>query len=275
MAVDEPPPRKSRRDWEEEEQYHWEMEEAARLEQEAKEAEEAQARESAIETMVSWFNEQFQDPATDTPWDGEEKQYVYPFGGPFEAGDVIHDQFREEFPEEWISEAVDAVEQEGITEWAPSSYGDYYKHPEPDDLEPEPARATTVRLVAEIQERLDTIERLIPELPKAPTSVGHNRPPEEIGLPPYSEETEAELETFIRDTRGQLARENPNKEALRQSEAGFRDLATKIIAWLGRKADLTIDETIKNGVRAGIWGAMSAALLGAADNLSELLRFLG
>lgn len=275
MTSDEVPPRKSRRDWEEEEQHHWEMEEAARKEREAREAEEAADRESAIDTMTEWFHEQFEDPANDTPWDGEDKKYVFMWGGPYEAHDVLHENFDDQFPEDWVNEAVETVEMDGIFEWAPTSHGDYYEHPEHYGPEDETGAVTAVQLIGEISEQLDTIERLLPQLPKAPTGVGHNMPPEEIGLPPYNDETEAELKRQMLIVRGQLEFQDPNREVLRQSESGFRLLAAKIISWVGRKADLVVDETIKAGIKAGIWGTVGWALLETADKLADLLRVLG
>jgi len=48
----------------------------------------AMNHEDAIEAMVSWFFENFEDPAHSTPWDGG---YVYIWGGPYDAADEIYE----------------------------------------------------------------------------------------------------------------------------------------------------------------------------------------
>ena len=78
------------------------MQEAERLEAEQREEEKA----SAIETMENWFHENFEDPQNQMPWDNEDQKYIYPYGGPYEPQDILHDTFKTEFDATWIAEAA-------------------------------------------------------------------------------------------------------------------------------------------------------------------------
>jgi hypothetical protein len=83
--------------------------------------------EAAVEAMVKWFWENFEDPVENTPWDSEEGGYQYIWGGPCDAREELEDAFMEEPArvfmneaiERAIAEAVNEVEQEGY-EWVPS-----------------------------------------------------------------------------------------------------------------------------------------------------------
>lgn len=129
----EPPTRRPRRDDDEEARY-WAEEEAAHADDEYRAqfaAEQLAAdRESAIETMTGWFEENFEDPQNQTPIDSEDGVYVYINGGPFDAGDVIGTQFADEFNQEWIEAAVEHVTRAGTFEWAPVPEGDFYDPPD-------------------------------------------------------------------------------------------------------------------------------------------------
>jgi hypothetical protein len=80
--------------------------------------------EAAVDAMVEWFFDNFEDPVHATPWEGD---YVYIWGGPYDAneeledafGDKLEEQFGEKLRVRVIAEAVDRIEEDGF-EWAPS-----------------------------------------------------------------------------------------------------------------------------------------------------------
>ncbi|MBK8630380.1 MAG: hypothetical protein IPN84_09275 [Sphingomonadales bacterium] len=103
MKQGESPPEKSRRDWELEEQAYYEQEEAARAAEVERIADE---REAAIEHMASWFFDNFEDPQNEMHYDSEDGVYLYPYGGPFDAADMLS-SFSNDYPnEEWIRAAL-------------------------------------------------------------------------------------------------------------------------------------------------------------------------
>src|SRR4051812_5754146 len=73
--------------------------------------------EAKVEAMVEWFRQNFEDPANSTPYD--EGEYVYIWGGPYDARDEIEGYFGDQALEEEIEEAVDRVQSDGTFDWAP------------------------------------------------------------------------------------------------------------------------------------------------------------
>ncbi len=71
-------------------------------------------RESLKESMKEWFLEHYEDPVENTPYCTAEGGYLYQWGGPFDARDVLSDQFSAEADEALIEEA--AVELDAISE---------------------------------------------------------------------------------------------------------------------------------------------------------------
>ena len=256
---------------EEEEAWHAEDE----YRQQQAEEEEAENRASAIESMVAWFEEQFEDPQNETPYDSEDGEYVYVFGGPFDANDVLGDQFGSEYKQEWIEAAVEQVQSDGIFEWAPKTGGDYYEHPDREEDTPD-VEGVSVReeITGQILEKLGALEACLAELPRAPASIGHNYPPDEIGLPPYDDESRRELEEAIVETRSEVIEPEPDQARLARAESTFRRVGTAIAKWIGAKLDLAVDEAIKATVKATAWGTVAAYALGLADDLASLIRHL-
>lgn len=257
-----------RRADEEEEEHYW-----ASIEEERRKDEEAKAaREAAVEQMIGWFLEQFEDPQNETPRDSEDGDYIFPWGGPFEAGDVLYNAFSGEHDEELILAAVKKIEADGTTLWAPTSSGDYYEHPE--EVELEAQVSATAALAAQALERLDALEAIVASLPVRPVQLGHNAPPDDIGLPPYTEEDEREVLSSIAEARAVVTAPEPNAAELATLSRRFEGWGTKIAAWFGKKADLAVDELIKNSVRALTWSQAAAAFTATAEVLLELAKHL-
>jgi hypothetical protein len=253
----------------EEERRHWD---AIEDDERAEEEREAQRRADAIEAMEQWFFEQFEDPQIDTPRDSEEQTFIYLWGGPFEASDVLHGAFSHEYDEATIMAAVDHIERDGTVEWAPTSSGDYYEHPDPEaEQEPEASRS---ELTTQILDRLDQLEAAMAAMPGQPGNIGHNAPPDEIGTPPYSHEATVEIAAAIDDTRTQLATAEPDPAALATLSRKFAGWGKALGTWLAGKGDLAVDEFVKNGVKAITWASALSLLGHLADDLSTLAQKL-
>lgn len=262
-----------------------EEEEAARADEEyrAKLAEETEAaeREAAIEEMVEWFEEHFEDPQNETPRNSEEGVYVYLWGGPFDAREMLEDQFHDIYKEEWVESATEQVQASGTFEWAPTTHGDFYEHPERDgddatDSTEASDTVETIRaeLTGRIVAKLDELDARLAELPAVPASIGHNYPPDDIGLPPYNDDSRRDLEEAAVIARQEAIEAVPDEAKLGQVESTFRRIGTAIMHWIGRKLDLAVDETIKATVKAAAWGTVATLALGLADDIGALLRHL-
>lgn len=94
-------------------------------------------RQKTIDEMVAWFLANYEDPAENTPYVSKEGGYQYIWGGPYDAGEALADEFPEA-PEEWHEAAVERIEKDGIFDWAPVDRGsDWNEAPpvEPEDVE--------------------------------------------------------------------------------------------------------------------------------------------
>ena len=69
--------------------------------------------------MREWFYENYEDPANCTPYESAEGGYLYIWGGPFEANDVLFGQFGKQYPDEVIEELAEELTEE-CWEWAPT-----------------------------------------------------------------------------------------------------------------------------------------------------------
>lgn len=71
-----------------------------------------------VSEMVDWFLERYMDPANGVPFESQEGGYQYINGGPYDAEDVLTDNFPYATPDE-IDEAVALIEPGGY-EWVRS-----------------------------------------------------------------------------------------------------------------------------------------------------------
>lgn len=72
----------------------------------------------SVKKMVAWFFERYEDPANGVPYDGREGGYQYVNGGPFDAREVLSDEFSDgtERTERIIDDAASQIEADGA-EW--------------------------------------------------------------------------------------------------------------------------------------------------------------
>lgn len=224
-------------------------------------------REKRVEAMVSWFLENFEDPAEHTPHDSGEGGYQYIWGGPYDALDQIGTAFPDAAQDE-IDEAVDEVQTDGTFDWAPS---DGRVQPIDDDIEdgfgldvpPVPPLSDRLEMLAG---QLDRIEGHVTALLKLQESeggavgIGHNGPPEEDG---ETVDLRAVQES-IDDVRAELAkpdRENDaDAERLVRAETRFR----RFMAWIGRQVSEAPSNLAKGAVVA-VGGLMVNYVANNAD----------
>ncbi len=75
-------------------------------------------RADSVGEMVNWFLTRFEDPTNRMPYNGREGGFQYIYGGPYDA----REELSEAFPsagDRLIDIAVDQIESDGITQWAP------------------------------------------------------------------------------------------------------------------------------------------------------------
>lgn len=74
--------------------------------------------QNIVQTLVDWFIQNYEDPAEGVPYEGE---YIYIFGGPYDAKEELFDQFPN-VSENIIQQAVNIIHLNG-TDWVKK--GDY------------------------------------------------------------------------------------------------------------------------------------------------------
>jgi len=82
-------------------------------------------KEAQKDAMREWFYERFEDPANSTPYESAEGGYLYIWGGPYEASDVLFNEFSGEYPDEVIDELAEELTDE-CCEWAPVVTSDLF-----------------------------------------------------------------------------------------------------------------------------------------------------
>jgi len=90
-------------------------------------------KELQIAAMRRWFLDRYEDPANETPWDGEDKAYVFVWGGPYDPNDEIQSRFGGIVEFDTMRELIEELWSEDGDEWAPIEhegvdYDDYLSH---------------------------------------------------------------------------------------------------------------------------------------------------
>ena len=238
--------------------------------------------------MVGWFRRMYEHPVNQTPYDGEDGKYVYVWGGPFDAHDELFDEFGDPVSDEAVHAAVSEVERDGTSEWAPTDFNPKHRGG-PDDDEEEPYEPVPPTL-DDVRQRLarggapqfgDPVEtrsrqvlrseiaglrRAIEEEPPRYAGIGHNRPPGSISL-------SVELVVEVREAANQIdeetARPVPNVDAIVESTSRLE----KVLGWLGRKLDLSIDSLVKKiGALAARAGMEQLAVASVWERIARVFR---
>lgn len=91
-------------------------------------------KQAAIDNLVEWFHQNYEDPANRLPYVSAEGGYQWIYGGPYEAREVLSENFPDE-AEDVIEAAVEEIEADGLTDWAPVATAEDYD--QPDDHSPD------------------------------------------------------------------------------------------------------------------------------------------
>jgi hypothetical protein len=227
--------------------------------------------------MVEWFQRNFEDPVHQTPFESAEGGYIYLWGGPYDAAEELGDAFSDCDAED-IEAAVDAIEEDGITDWAPAGIRIQPEIDSDDDVETETLPPLTDQLAA-LAHQLDDIEQHIQYWRKAAPSFGHNNPPEELRLG-VSDDDLAKAQQGVEDVRAELARpdaaSNADPEILARAESRFRKLAVKVIGWLKAVSGIMTAGALEEAGK-DLWSDpmdFYGKLTNAASTISAWLHYL-
>lgn len=82
-------------------------------------------KDMQIDVMRHWFYQNYEDPDNNNPYDKEDDKYIYLWGGPHDASDVLQEEFEGIVPHGVIQELVTELEGRCV-EWSSvPSYEEY------------------------------------------------------------------------------------------------------------------------------------------------------
>jgi hypothetical protein len=217
--------------------------------------------------MVEWFNQNFKAPDITMRWDdnavwddnatwSDDSENAYKFGGPFNARQSLVRHFSDRYDDASITAAVERLEANGVTDWAPRqngmSYGGSDAHGSTetrdnrtDDLNAKNQDEIRQKLNAVVA-AVDEISALLVALPTFDGSIGHNKPPEDVGVPPYSTEDRDFLQREIAEIKRLVLSKDTNFDKIQDKTQKIETRYQKIGDWLLKKVELFADESLKS-----------------------------
>ncbi|MCY4152837.1 MAG: hypothetical protein OXE94_11475 [Aestuariivita sp.] len=212
-------------------------------------------QKSQIAYMTHWFHSMFEDPQQQTPYAIDKESpynYEYIWGGPYYAEDVLHDEFGGIVSEDVIEKAINEVEKDGITEWAPGA-----EHPDIKQRDEEAKQEQydqPLPTLKDIQQRLknrnipsfgdhleqqdrNLLQRSLADLRNnldqnlpAHGGIGHNQCPEQFTL---INQIKIEITNTINTMDTELEKDTPDVTVMVESTERLQ----KIFHWINGKID--------------------------------------
>lgn len=197
-----------------------------------------------VHAVVSWFYENFENPADSTRYESAEGGYQYIWGGPYETREILNSIFDDELDERFIEDIANFLE--GSTDvWVPSSRR---IQPPEDEIDDEAIASEKIKIEELHQNILKQIADLrseIAELRLPKFGIGHNGGPFEERpnlLPPLDERDFRDLLVAF-DTIGKLP-PLPPKSEIAKIETAQREIERNknlIGEWLGKRGNSVAD----------------------------------
>jgi hypothetical protein len=224
------------------------------------------------EVMLEWFGANYEDPVHRLPYESAEGGYQWVWGGPYSAEEELRDIFEGFVPRTLIAEVVEEVESDGLFDWAPTPRrGDYVADDDDSDsLSGTPDTAGRFfGSKEEISAREDVLRALwkletIPDL-KVP-GIGHNHPPQAIDQD--EENNVSDIRKTARDLRLELEKSVPEIGVTKRLIASIGCGLAVSAKWSAKKADIVVDEALKNVARV----AVLAPALALEPNVQSFVR---
>lgn len=219
--------------------------------------------EDQRELMIAWFHQNFEIPENgNAMWEGEDKRWIYIWGGPYDAKEQLWEKFEDLVSEELIDEVVEIVERNGAIEWAPASSSPFYDihgiEPEPwdpklptlDEIANEAGKAygSPEDYVARggVKDTLHEFRAKL-RLDENYSGIGHNQPPDAIE---DDEDVKRRFGPIVQELRSEFERPDPRVGIVHSATRRFRDALIATGKWLWKKFDIAADEAAKAAGKA-------------------------
>jgi len=246
-------------------------------------------KEELVEVMKTWFFHNFEDPAEKTPYESAEGGYIYIWGGPYDASDVLSSEFGDYVPEKVINEVVAGVQADGHYDWAPRNIGDDDLVGDADQVpwRPLPAmhalKPQTDELTARqhVLDRLAALEIAVAELDDKDAMIGHNQPPEPLEDTPLTADDRRTAKLVIEVVRAEAEKSVPDVSRLDQEASKLRRIGARLGEWLQTQIDVganAFSKTLGIGLAAALIAKLTGpyeALVGASQAIANWIGHLG
>jgi len=200
--------------------------------------------DEAAELIKDWFFDNFEDPAQSTPYDSREGGYIYIHGGPYESRDIIENVFADSASQEVITAAIELVEHDGTSEWAP--HASRVQGPDDDEvLYPEDIGANPRYLHHKLVRRIRVLEAALDALPPPHAPIGHNMPPEPIEYSPLTHGEVSELRKLLGTLKDQPPSPSVAPPEASRAITRIQELGKKIGSYMAEKADIFVTAAVK------------------------------
>lgn len=259
-----------------------------------------------IDAMVHWFHENYEDPAVRLPFESREGGYQWIWGGPYDAGTQISNEFSDIADEDSINAATREVTQDGLYEWAPKAWREQELIEErakskilnrrrirngrvraiQDARLPNPVRdqndsadgKSLEKLSEQMLERLKVLETLVRKSVNISPKRGHNNPPELLICEQFmSLQHCQEVVTAIGEIRRESEAAAPNLENIVDQVSVFRRIASvfsKGTLWTGAAAAAGVIGQEASLVYSAHKTEVLEALMGAVEVVSAWVQLL-
>lgn len=210
--------------------------------------------------LIAWFHSQFWDPVHETPYNGREGGYQYVYGGPYDAREQLEEKFGGMVEEETIESAVEEIESDGQTDWAPSpkhpdqlrAAEEYYESFKPQTLDEISAALasgaktdlsspTAQAAAEELKQSADALIASIDARRPLHGGLGHNGPALDDEGNPLPDGFENELRETANVLSTQMEASVPDPKAVVEAAKRLK----RFRAWLQPRIDAAADEFAK------------------------------
>jgi hypothetical protein len=236
--------------------------------------------DETTDAIKSWFYANFEDPVENTPWD--EGEYVYIWGGPYQADDIINSAFGGFASEKLLEAVISEIENEGLN-WVPNSG----RTQAPEDLGREAPDPPDPRaLHAAMLHRIATLESALAQVEMPRRGIGDNNPPEPIDFDGVTPTDLREVEAAIAVLKSQPAVPAARPNDAERAVSTLRFIASRLSSaaaatgrYFAKQADTFITaaakEAGKRAVQSPFWFTIITKIAAVADAAAHWLNSLG
>lgn len=225
--------------------------------------------------MRAWFDANFEAPDIRLKRHEETGTYIYRYGGPFKAEDVLNEHFTgqiDQYGDLYVPRLTTAVVgqilyPDNLDDWSPKPNSEYYRK-----------FHTKIEIDKTHQEQIDSILEQIDEIRKNLTTVetdksllGHNHPPENIGLPPYHDEDRDDILKLLDRAENEVSATKLQPEVILETGKAIVDKSRPFIEYAKTTAKFAATAVAGEALKKGFdWLTIGSNRIHLMHSLHQL-----